>query len=112
QARSVDLTLLVGDTLATAVERFFGEFSTAARVEYFGEWGRVGERWHALRDRYSARELRRFERVAGQIATALDARIEGVVRRSAEARRALPTHYDVACLAQHLLLLGRAAVEE
>jgi hypothetical protein len=94
------------------VERFFGEFCAAACVADFGDWRRVGERWRGLRTRFSARELRRLECVAGRIATALDARIEGVVERSEEARRALPTHYDVACLAQHILLFGRAAVEE
>jgi hypothetical protein len=84
----------------------------AANAGDAGNWGAVEERWRRLRERYSARELRRLEQVAGRIATILDARVEGIVARSEEAARALPTHYDVACLAQHMLLLGRAAVEE
>jgi hypothetical protein len=93
------------------VDRFFDEFLPFVHADDHANWTKVGERWRALQQRYTPLELRRLERVAGRIATALDARMEGVVQRSKDAERTLSTHYDVACLSQYLLLLGRAEVE-
>ena len=114
--RSADLAALVprgtDDLPASDVDRFFDEFLPAAEPERARRWDDIGERWRALRSRFSPLELRRFERVAGRIATMLDARIEPLVRAGSAAEATLPTHYDVACLAQHLILQGRAVVEE
>jgi hypothetical protein len=119
RARDADLGALVvragqGENAPTPadVDVFFGEFSALARFGEAHDWSRVGERWRALRQRFTALELRRLERVAGRLAAALDARIEPLAAGEEPARQALPTHYDVACLAQHLLLKGRAVVEE
>jgi hypothetical protein len=117
ESRSADLTALVTDAAGenaptvADVDRFFDEFAKAARFEDPHDWSEVGARWRALRERFTPRELRRLERVAGRLTTALDARIERLAQMTEAVRQQLPTHYDVACLAQHTLLLGREAVE-
>jgi hypothetical protein len=112
--RSSDVAALVvreaPDLSPADVDRFFDELLPAVNAADAGDWSCVGQRWRALRSRFSALELRRFERVAGRVATVLDARIERLAAASNDPR--LGTHYDVACLAQHLLLQGRAVVED
>ncbi|HVW28422.1 MAG TPA: lipase maturation factor family protein [Polyangiaceae bacterium] len=112
--RDDDLVALVTrgapDLSAADVDRFFDEFLPAAHASDPGNWASVGARVQALSSRFSALELRRFERVAGRLSTALDSRIEPLAAATKDGP--LPTHYDVACLAQHLLLKGRAVVED
>jgi hypothetical protein len=118
EARTTDLDALASEGAgkegpsAADVDRFFGEFAASARFDDPHDWSAVGERWRALQTRFTPLELRRLERVAGRIATALDARIERLAQITESVRQALPTHYDVACLAQHTLLLGREVVEQ
>jgi hypothetical protein len=118
-ARDTDLTAIVardsgaGDDALTRrdVDRFFDEFLLLAHANDAQDWVHIGKRWKVLRTHYTPTELRRLERVAGRLATALDARIEPLTTAKG-VEHELPTHYDVACLAQHLLLQGRAVVED
>jgi hypothetical protein len=97
--------LSIGD-----IEQFWTELLPMLLTKQAHDWSALADVTRELRARYASLELRRFERIAGRISTALDARLNPYFAGDRKPHLDLPTHYHLALFTHHLIAKGKATV--
>lgn len=96
---------------AEDVDRFWQEFCADAEAAR-GDYARVHEIRKRLGEKYSARELHRFERIVGRLVAALASRLGPLFYSDVEPRLDIGTHYEFILFVHDLVLRGRDVAHE